>query len=29
MRSQLFRATWRTIVPLLPLAALFLAGCHC
>jgi hypothetical protein len=30
MSSQIFRATWRKIVPLLlPLAALFLAGCHC
>jgi hypothetical protein len=30
MRSQKFRATWRKIVPvLLPLGALFLAGCHC
>jgi hypothetical protein len=30
MRSQIFRATWRKIVPsLFPLAALFLAGCHC
>jgi hypothetical protein len=30
MRSQIFRATWSKIVPLLlPLAALFLAGCHC
>jgi hypothetical protein len=30
MRSQTFRATWRKFVPLLlPLAALFLAGCHC
>jgi hypothetical protein len=30
MRGQLFRATWRRVVPLLPaLAALFLAGCRC
>jgi hypothetical protein len=30
MRSPLFRATWRKIVPLLlPLAVLFLAGCRC
>jgi hypothetical protein len=30
MRSQIFRATWRKFVPLLlPLAALFLAGCRC
>ncbi len=30
MRSPMFRAAWRRIVPLLlPLAALILAGCHC
>jgi hypothetical protein len=30
MSSQMFRAAWRKIVPLLLLlAALFLAGCHC
>jgi hypothetical protein len=30
MRSQMFRATWRKIITLLlPLAALFLAGCRC
>jgi hypothetical protein len=30
MRNHIFRATWRKFVPvLLPLAALFLAGCHC
>jgi hypothetical protein len=30
MRSQIFRATWRKVVPLLlPLAALFLVGFHC
>jgi hypothetical protein len=30
MRSQLFRAAWTRIIPLLPpLAALFLAGCRC
>ncbi len=30
MSSQLFRATWTRLIPLLPaLAALFLAGCRC
>jgi hypothetical protein len=30
MSSQLFRATWMRVIPLLPaLAALFLAGCRC